>query len=171
MTNNFNNNNNGKRWVFSETSFDKINGTVNDLCSRLKAHVVVFADMNGYPISFCGDTKRIEINNLTAVGAGTFSATTEMAHLIHEKKQFKFIYHEGDSQNIYLCNVGEDYLMIVVFSKSTAVGMVRALTAHAVEKLSGLLSELVEEKEKATEFLDVEFRSLLGKELDKSFGF
>ncbi|NOY57750.1 MAG: hypothetical protein GXO75_02295 [Calditrichaeota bacterium] len=169
MTNSFNNNNNGNRWVFSEASFEKINGTVNDLCSRLKAHVVVFADMNGYPISFCGDTRRIDINNLTAVGAGTFSATAEMAHLIHEKQQFKYIYHEGESQNIYLCNVGDDYLMIVVFGKKTAVGMVRALTAHAVERLTGFFSELQGEKEKATEFLDDEFRSLLGKELDKSF--
>ncbi len=171
MTASINNNNNGKRWVFSEATFEKINETLNDLCARLKAQVVIFADMNGYPVSFCGDTRRIEINNLTAVGAGAFSATAEMAHLVHEKQQFKYIYHEGESQNIYLCNVGDDYLMIVVFSKTTAVGMVRALTAHAVEKLGGLFSELQEEKEKATEFLDVEFRSLLGKELDKSFGF
>ena len=170
MTHQVKSDNNGKRWVFSEATYEKINLTLAELCKRLKAQLALFADMNGYPVSYGGDVKGLNINNLTALAAGTFSATAEIAHIIKEENNFKYIFHEGEKRNIYLCTVGHDYLMIVVFNKSTALGMVRALTHHAVERLSGLVEELKQESQHASQFLDVEFKSLLGKELDKSFG-
>ena len=161
---------NGKRWVFSEASFKKINRALEELGKRLDAVLVIFADMNGYSISASGDTHNVNVDNLTALAAGTFSATAEMANLVREGGPFKFIYHEGEQHNIYLCTVEKDYLIIVVFHKKTALGMVRALTHHTVERLEGLVEDLKQEKQRATQFLDVEFRSLLGKELDKTFG-
>ena len=50
------------------------------------------------------------------------------------------------------------------------MGMVRILTHNTVEKLKKILSELSVEYEKTSQFLDIEFKSLLGKELDKYFG-
>ena len=93
-----------------------------------------------------------------------------MAQITSGEEGFQFIYHEGLAQHIYLCNVSNDYLLVVLFDKTVALGMVRVLARHTVEKLQDLLYELVMESEKASKFLDVEFRSLLKKELDKTFG-
>ena len=161
---------NGKRLVFSETSFQKIAQILQELQTRVKARLCVFADMNGYPISQSGDPQRIDISSMTAVAAGTFSATAEMSKMISSEDRFQYIFHEGSKENIYLSSLGEHYLLIVLFDHSVAVGLVRLFTRHALEKISGLMNDLEAESEKATQFFDVEFRTLLDKELDRTFG-
>ncbi|HPG40472.1 MAG TPA: roadblock/LC7 domain-containing protein [bacterium] len=161
---------NGKRMVFSETMYHNIIKILADLRSRLQAQLTIFADMNGYPIAYDQDVEDVDIIAMTALAAGTFAATAEMAKLVKEKERFRFIYHEGVNRNIYMCNVSKEYIMIILFDKSVAMGMVRILTHNTVEKLEKILEELAREHAKASQFLDVEFKSLLGKELDKYFG-
>ena len=160
----------GKRIVFSEATYYKIIKILAELKNRLQAQATIFADMNGYPIAYDLKVKDVDIIELTALAAGTFSATSEMAKLIKEKNRFRFIYHEGELRNIYMCNVSKEYLIIVLFDKSVAMGMVRILTHNTVEKLQKILDQLSLEHEKTSQFLDMEFKSLLGKELDKYFG-
>jgi len=161
---------NSRRIVFSEATYHKIIKILADLKNRLQAQATIFADMNGYPIGYDLEVDDVDIIELTALAAGTFSATSEMARLIKEKNRFRFIYHEGESRNIYMCNVSKEYLIIVLFDKSVVMGMVRILTHNTVEKLQKILNELSVEYEKTSQFLDIEFKSLLGKELDKYFG-
>ena len=170
MTSQFQTNNNGRRWVFSAATYKKINSALGQLVTHLKAEIAIFADQNGYPISFNGNVNEIDVNNLTALGAGTFSATAEMAFLIKEKKHFRYIFHEGNQRNIYLCTVGNDYLMIIVFRKDTALGLVRALTHSVISRLEELVDELKKETQETAQILDSEFKTLLSKELDKTFG-
>ena len=170
MTTQLRTNNNGRRWVFSEATFNKVNSALEKLVTHLKAEIVIFADQNGYPISYNGNVDEIDVNNLTALAAGTFAATAEMASLIKEKEYFRYIFHEGLQQNIYLCTVGHDYLMIIVFRKETALGLVRALTYNVVSRLEELVEDLKKETRETTQVLDNEFKSLLAKELDKTFG-
>jgi predicted regulator of Ras-like GTPase activity (Roadblock/LC7/MglB family) len=170
MSTNFRTNNNGRRWVFSEATFKKVNLALVQLVTHLKADIVIFADQNGYPISYNGKVDEIDVNNLTALSAGTFSATAEMASLIQEKEHFRYIFHEGSLHNLYLCTVGSDYLMILVFQKETALGLVRALTHSVIAKLEELVEDLKKETQTTAQVLDNEFKSLLSKELDKTFG-
>jgi len=161
---------NGKRLVFSERTYHKIVQILSDLLKNSQSQVCLFADMNGYPITYCGNTETIDIFNLTALAAGDFSATAEMAKIIGGEDRFRFIYHEGTSQNIYLCNVGESYLLLIVFDRNVALGMIRILAQRTIEKLSALIEELKKEGENAARFVDDEFRSLLGRQLDSAFG-
>jgi len=89
--------------------------------------------------------------------------------MIGEKQQFKFVFHEGENMNMYTCNVGDSFLLVVVFEVSIALGMIRIFTARSIRALEGLLAQNQEVDEKASEFLDIEFSTLLNQELDKSF--
>ena len=171
MTNHIQTNSNGRRWVFSEATFQKINLALGQLCTHLKADVIIFADRNGYPVSYEVTDSEIDINNLTVLAAGTFSATAEMASLIKEKDQFKYIFHEGNYRNVYMCTVGSEYLMVIVFKKETALGLVRVLAQNVVTRLEELVNDLKKENKQAVKVLDDEFKSLLKSELDKTFGF
>jgi predicted regulator of Ras-like GTPase activity (Roadblock/LC7/MglB family) len=161
---------NGKRMMFSEDAFQKIKQVLAELTKRANAHLCVFADVNGYPIGSYSITDDVDISSLTALAAGTFSATAAMANLISGEQQFKYIYHEGTHRNIYLCNVSSDYLIIVVFDKSVPLGLIRVLTHHTIARLNEVIRLLETENEKAVQFLDLEFKSLLSKELNRSFG-
>lgn len=171
MTSQVQANTNGRRWVFSEATFKKINSALGQLCTHLKADVTIFADRSGYPVSYELADNEIDINNLTVLAAGTFSATAEMASLVNETDQFKYIFHEGNYRNIYMCTVGAEYLMVIVFKKETALGLVRVLAQNVVTRLEELVDDLKKENQQAVQVLDEEFKSLLNKELDKTFGF
>lgn len=162
---------NGKRLVFSETTYKKISRILYELNNRLKSHMCIFADINGYPIDYSGDNRGIDISTLTAVAAGSFMASNEIAHIISNEQHFEHVFHEGKRQNVYMCNVSDEFLMIIVFGKSVPIGLVRLLTHHAVSKLSEYLDTLKAGRTKIAQFLDAEFHSKLDKELDKAFGF
>lgn len=160
---------NGRRIVLSEASYANVGDVLLDLIRKTHAQAAIFADMDGYPIMHRGNVNDLQISALTALAAGSFSATAEMAKMIGEIDRFRFLYHEGERSNLYLSTVGDGHLIIVAFDSSVALGMIRIFTNLTVTKLNGMLEEIKTESKDATEFLDLEFRSLLSQELDKSF--
>jgi predicted regulator of Ras-like GTPase activity (Roadblock/LC7/MglB family) len=164
------NSKNGKRMVFSEIAFSRLNAVLAELLNRTNALFCVFADVNGYPVSSCGTAEEVDLSSLTALAAGTFSATAAMAHIITGEEQFKHIFLEGVQKNIYLCNVSGDYLLYIVFDKGVSVGLIRVLATQAIARLSDVIRQIADDNDEASRFLDVEFKSLLNRELNRSFG-
>lgn len=158
------------RMIFSEVTYQKISRILYELNTRLKATLCIFADMNGYAIDFSGDTQKINVNSFTAVAAGSFSTANEMAGIVSGQKHFQHVFLEGEERNVYMCNVADDYLMIVIFNRLVPVGFVRLLTHHAVDKLSQYLDSLRAGSRQAHGFLDTDFRKKLDRELDRAFG-
>lgn len=159
------------KMVFSETTYRRISRILYELNTRLKATLTIFADMNGYPIDYSGDTKNININALTAVAVGSFSASNEMSRMISGEQNFEHVLHEGTRRNVYMCNVSNDYVMVLVFGKAVPIGFVRLLTHTAVGKLSQYLDSLKMQNRNVSRFIDSHFRSQLNHELDQAFGF
>ncbi|OPZ63974.1 MAG: Roadblock/LC7 domain protein [bacterium ADurb.Bin478] len=155
-----------KRTVFSETAFSKIALILSELLKRSQARLVVFADMNGYPIVHRGDIKAQSLSTLTALAAGSFAASGEIARLINNESRFRFIYQEGGVYHTYTCSVGEDYFLIVLFEKQVALGLIRLLTHQALLRISSYIKELQQTSEQAKSFLDYEFRDMLSRQLD-----
>ncbi len=164
------NKSNGVGLLFSETTYHKISRILYELNTRLKAKLTIFADMNGYAIDYNGDTRNVNINTLTAVAAGSFSASNEMSRMISGQKHFEHVLHEGVRDNVYMCSVGSEYLMIIIFDKTAPIGFVRLLVHAAVNKLSQYLDSLKAQKSKTAQFLNAEFRSKLDNEMDRAFG-
>ena len=163
-------NSNGNRMIFSHDTYEKISRIVYELRIRLRAEICVFADVSGYPVEYNGDNQQFDVSELTAVAAGSFAASNEMSRIISDVRSFDHIFHEGNPLNTYMCSVGKEYLMIIVFRKSIPVGLVRLLTHHAVDRLSEYLESLKKETQKVTRYLDDNFQQGLGDELDKALG-
>ena len=159
---------NGKRAVLSQTAYHQIARILEELLSRSQARLALFADMSGYPVVHRGDADTLDLAALTALAAGDFAATAEMSRLIGQDTRFRFLYHEGASRGIYLCAVGTDYFLMVVFDKTVALGIIRVLSHYAVEKISHYIQELKRGSEQTHQFLDFEFRDLLARQLDRT---
>jgi len=155
-----------KRMVFSETAFSRIALILNELLKCSQARLVVFADMNGYPIVHRGEIKPQSLSALTALTAGSFAAGGEIARLINNEPRFRYTYQEGGRYNTYTCSVGEDYFLIVLFEKQAALGLVRLLTHQALQRIGGYIKDLRQSTDEEKNFLDLEFRDLLSKQLE-----
>ena len=162
---------NGQSIVLSGEMYKAISEILSELASKTRARTIIFSDMNGHPITQRGTSADINISNMSALAAGGFSATAEIAKLIGEKKQFKFIFHEGENHNVYFSNVGDNFLLILIFDSQTALGMIRIYTKRAIDALNELIYQVKEDEQKATQFVDVDFNKYLNEELDKAFNF
>jgi len=160
---------NGQQIILTGEMYKSITELLSELLIKTKSRIIVFADINGHAITQKGSTTGFNVNALAALAAGHFAATIEMSKLIGEKKRFKYIFHEGDEMNMYTCNVGDNFLLLVVFDVSIALGMIRIFSARTIKTLQELLAQNEDVDEKASDFLDIEFSTLLNQELDKSF--
>lgn len=159
---------NGSQLVLSEEAFDDVRNVIDELATKTRAKLVVFCESNGYPITSKGNIHGVELAGLSSLAANNFSATSKMATMLGERDSFKYLYHEGDDSNIYVSNVGYNFVLLVVFDKDTALGMVRIFTKKAIEKLSEVLQNVKNDEEESTRFFDLEFKSLLTDELNRS---
>lgn len=156
-------------FMLSTAAFNKISDIMRELVISTRSDFAMFCDVNGNPITHYGKNVTFELSGLAALAAGDFAATREIARVIGEKEGFKFIFQEGERRNIYLCNVGFDFLLVIIFDKAVALGLIRIFANKTVENLKQVLETAAAAENKTSEFLDVEFGVLLGQELDKSF--
>jgi predicted regulator of Ras-like GTPase activity (Roadblock/LC7/MglB family) len=158
----------GQQFMLSEEVYNGITKIIADLAANTRADVIIFCDTNGYPIAHQGNLPRLDLSAISSLAANNFSATVEIASMIGEAGSFKFLFHEGKNMNIYLSNVSFNYILLVIFNVKVALGMVRIFTNKAIEDLNKLLQSAKQEEEKTAKFLDLEFKTLFNKELDRS---
>lgn len=161
---------NGQQLILSEDVYEQISKILDELIGKTRAQAIVFCDANGYPVTQKGDLKGLDLASVSALAANNFSATAKMASMLGENGSFKFLFHEGENTNIYLSNVGFDFILFVIFDVKVALGMVRIFTNKAIEALQTLLQTAQEEEKQTKNFLDLEFKSLLDDELNRSLG-
>ncbi|HWP47008.1 MAG TPA: roadblock/LC7 domain-containing protein [Candidatus Limnocylindrales bacterium] len=154
--------------ILSSEQYEAIKKCLGELYSKTKANAVLFADIAGQLIGERGDTSHINTTVLAALAAADFSATAEMAKLVGEEARFKLLFHEGEKNNVYLTNVGDEYFLIIIFQSNVALGMVRVYTKKAVEALDKIIKEGGSSKT-VTDIIDDDFGELLANELDSSF--
>lgn len=154
--------------ILSSEQYEAIKKCLGELYSKTKANAVLFADIAGQLIGERGDTSHINTTVLAALAAADFSATAEMAKLVGEEARFKLLFHEGEKNNVYLTNVGDEYFLIIIFQSNVALGMVRVYTKKAVEALDKIIKEGGSSKT-VKDIIDDDFGELLANELDSSF--
>lgn len=155
---------------FDANQYEGVKKYLGELYSKTRAKVVLFADMAGQIIGERGDTAEMNTTVLSALAAGDFAATAEIAKLVGEGDRFKLHLHEGETKNVYLTNVGDQFFLIIIFEATVALGMVRVYTKKAVESLLGVITEAAEAGGGGPEdIIDEDFGNLLAAELDDAF--
>ena len=140
-----------KTVIFDPIQYEGVKKYLGELYSKTRAKVVLFADMAGQIIGERGDT-------------------AEIAKLVGEGDRFKLHFHEGETKNIYLTNVGNQFFLIIIFDATVALGMVRVYTKKAVESLLSVIVEAESNVGTSPEdMIDDDFGRLLADELDGAF--
>lgn len=83
---------------------------------------------------------------IAALASGSFVATNELAMLIGEAT-FHSVYHKGERASIYMQSLGKDYLVLVIFSNTTTIGLVKLYVDRTCQELGSLLGVVETQKE------------------------
>ncbi len=98
-------------------------------------------DKGGTIIAQQGEIESIDIVIVSALAAGSFAATKELARRIGEN-EFSALYHQGVDRHIFMAALDEHTVIVTVFGDRTTIGLVRLFTVNVAAQLRTLLNQL-----------------------------
>lgn len=112
--------------------FDRI---LMEFLRRSGARCALLVDKEGHLITHVGEDFEFDADSVSALVAGSFAATREMARLLGER-EFSALFHQGERDNIQLALVADRAILTVMFNDSTTLGMVRLFVTEATRRLA-----------------------------------
>jgi predicted regulator of Ras-like GTPase activity (Roadblock/LC7/MglB family) len=128
------------RLVFYKKDIEKIDKVMEEFLKLSQAKCSLLVDKDGHMITRVGGDDGFDQDTISALVAGSFAATKEMAKLLGEN-EFSALYHQGERDNIQLSLVGNRTILTVMFDDSTTLGMIRLYVTETVAKLKEIFKE------------------------------
>ena len=104
-----------------------------------------------------------------ALLAGTFAGSRELAKVMKETN-FRTLIQQGDRESIFAELVGEEWILAVIYSRPTLLGMVKVISDRAVGELEEVLKQVKLNSRERDRVLSDQMRASLGTTLDMLFG-
>lgn len=119
-------------------------------------------------VTKAGSTEDFDMQAVSALVAGSYAATREMARLLGEE-EFSVLFHQGRKDNIQLTLIGDRTILATVFDERTTIGMVRLYAKETSEKLSKIFDEIKNRQREDDDVLGTEFSESAKSQLDNFF--
>jgi predicted regulator of Ras-like GTPase activity (Roadblock/LC7/MglB family) len=156
------------RLTFYKEDVDRIDKLLAEFLRLSGAKCALLIDKEGHLVTKRGELRTIDIDTISALVAGSFAATKEMARLLGED-EFTAMFHQGERDNIQLSLVGDRTLLTILFDDRTTVGMVRLYAGETAKKLADIYREALERPVRDDAGLGDQYGSEASKTLDKLF--
>ena len=78
---------------------------------------------------------------ISALGAGVFAATRELARLLGED-EFSTVLHQGMKRSIVIASATEEVLLVIMFSGESRVGLVKLYAPSAAAAIRGVFESI-----------------------------
>jgi predicted regulator of Ras-like GTPase activity (Roadblock/LC7/MglB family) len=155
--------------VISDRDLATISSVLMRLMNDTNATSIMLIDKSGQVVAVQGTSTRRNATTLGALLAGVFSSSREVAKLLDEK-DFRNIFQQGVQQNIYTSMVEEQWLLVIIFDRSTHIGLVKVLSKKASDELGRILERVRNDTTRAkSSVLNLQFRSSVEDTIDLLF--
>ncbi len=134
------------RLVYYEQDVCRLDGELDGFLEFSGARCAVLIDREGHLVTRRGDTASANLDSLSALMAGSFAATKEIAHQLGEES-FSTLLHQGDQQSIQVSIVGERTLFCVVWDERSNFGLVRFYAQETTKRLEEIFTEMSDRTE------------------------
>ena len=111
-----------------------------DFLTKSEAQWSALVDKGGNLFAQSGNTGTLDLSILSALAAGSFAATHELAKRLGES-EFSALYHEGHGQHILMSALTHECLLVTIFGERTNIGLVRFYAQQATGSLNELLQQ------------------------------
>ena len=156
-----------RRIAYYAEEVEKIKRVLTELIRLSNAKSAMLIDREGHMITKTGQATTFDDETISALVAGSFAATREMAKLLGEE-EFSVLFHQGRRENIQLSLVRDRALLGIVFDDKTTIGMVRLYASEAATRITKIIEE-VERKSKASTGVPTDLGASAEKRLDEFF--
>ncbi len=153
--------------IIGEADNKRINQQLDRMLAEAGANSTLLLDRGGEVISARGEQLPPDLNVLGALFAGTFATSREVARMMNENN-FRTLVQQGMRENTLTEMVGEAWIMVVMFDKSTHIGLVKDLCRRVTPELEAVLLQ-VQLRSRTMSGLNPSFRTSVEDTIDLLF--
>ena len=156
--------------TFYEEDMERINEIMEALVTHSRSQSAMLVDRSGNMISRCGEAIGFDPQVVSALVAGSFAVTREVARILGDE-EFSATFHQGARGSIQMSIVSDHAILALVFNDETTAGMVRIYADQAVKKLAAVFDRVVVRAAEggAGEALDQDFHKEAQGRIDEMF--
>ncbi len=119
---------------------------LSQLNQDAEARTTMLITRQGNCLVSVGDLSYLNVTAISALVAGMFSATQEVARLVGED-HFSILLQQGEKRNIHISLVDGTIMLLIIFDDFMAMGKVRYIARKAIKEVAEAYSSTKVEKE------------------------
>lgn len=119
---------------------------LSQLNQDAEARTTMLITKQGNCVVSVGDLTYLNVTAISALVAGMFSATQEVARLVGED-HFSILLQQGEKRNIHISLVDDSMMLVIIFDDAMAMGKVRYVARKALRNIADAYSSTKVEKE------------------------
>ncbi len=115
----------------------KLEQLLHNYLISIGVNLALLIDEAGNILVSAGQNEDVDVTSLAALAAANFGATNQIAKLLGED-DFSILYHKGKKDNIHLSKIGEDVILVTVFTDEVPLGLVRLKASQVAKEIQAL---------------------------------
>ena len=153
--------------VINEVDNKRIRAQLDRMLLESGASSTLLLDKSGEVIAARGERLPQNINVLGALLVGTFATSREVARMMNDDN-FRTLVQQGSRDNTLAELIGESWIVVVMFDRTTHLGLVRDLCRRITPELEAVLLQ-VQRRSRSVSGLNPSFRTTLEDTIDLLF--
>lgn len=126
-------------WWFEEEEAERIEEALRTFLHDSNAQCVLLIDRLGQLITTAGDFPDFDSAAFASLAAADFSANAQLASMIGSPG-FTSLFHQGARESLFLADVADRVIMVVLFDDRATLGMMRIRVRQAIDAISGIFT-------------------------------
>jgi predicted regulator of Ras-like GTPase activity (Roadblock/LC7/MglB family) len=118
-----------------EDDIQRIGETLREFIVSADATAALVIDKGGFLITHQGDSSDFDLTTIAALSSGAYMANQTIAGLVNEPN-FNSTYQQGEKFSIFIVNVDDNCMLVVIFKSQTGVGVVKYFASAAVKRIA-----------------------------------
>lgn len=124
----------------NQRDVNKLRRILLDLLDQSEADSALVCDQAGHVLAH-ENIKQQDPLLISALGAGVFAATRELARILGED-EFSTVLHQGLKRSILMAAATDEVLLVILFSGEARIGMVKLYTPAAATAIRSVFTEV-----------------------------
>lgn len=157
--------------ILSDNRYQEIIGLLEALQTDVGARCIFLTDTNGRLIARTGDVGNMQVEEIASLLCGGMATLQEAGRVLdRDENAIHLTYREGQEDNLYAINIGQQLLLIVIIEQGTYSSRLGSVWYYAQQTAVTLHHNLNETDQTTTpNFFDEQFDEAFDSELDKLF--
>ena len=118
-----------------EEDVQQLGRVLQDLLTNTEATTALIIDKGGFLIINHGDSQQFDLTTIAALASGAYLANQTIANLVHEEN-FDSVYQQGEKFSMFVLNVDEYCLLVLIFRAAISVGAVKYFALGAGPRIA-----------------------------------